>query len=902
MSLSNISFDKEMLIASCLNTFMFQKVWNEVPGEFRHNVIPQVLSERSVSGSIRVYGVDIPLPTSDGPYYLYAVTSSIMSGVTFPKQLSYDWIRLDNLVNDYDILLHVYHTSGIMLPKLGCYIRRLYNNTGFIIAVSKKVASPIIPYSEKDNIRLTIYYDSDITDKVSVKCFEVPYSDVNYAYRNEIYQYIRSCNQNGEDNTCVYINGYETVINDLSSFPLGSYVDIVNDENIHFSFDIDLTDVDQNKGFYSEMDKTYKQLVHIPKELNPDNKVLTHNTMDIFVRKKSRESDKTIKGLYLHRCANRSVTQVTHNDIAIPMYIVDAYRDYLETQEITLHVVVREHSKDNVLIRDKNYIDLLYTHDDKEIIEFLCDRTDYKQLDFWTAENLEKSVYVEAMFDIPNIINPSNMTYYIEGLGYYHTMSLLTEKMVSAKITEWFESGYVFPKPYIYQGAPIYPLVYLDGNKVDDENISLVDIGNNAYVGVGFKKGFPVKVGSTMSLEMFIDGIKTVYAFTPDINNAFIVIPYNEFDILEEVDNSTIPVSGFDRTVTKSYKLFTDYPGNISIQTTKDNQYRIVFGSNLYKKRFIIQPKNRVYRNKIDLKDKIKNGDPLFLDLDVNIKGTVERVPVWFTPTVVVYLNGKYLTEGVDFTVQEVRDYEGNLAIKVLAIQNVSWLNSRENFVEYYITSAHNENTKFGWVVDDTAYIENKELAIYFPKMTTCHIDGKYELNLVDYYNRFKILNNEYRQGALFELRTSVPEFISEYLSRYHINEDIERMEILNEYFYGRTQDLPEKIILEESHVCYSTYTASVIRDLINGNLKGLSYDPDEERMRDQVSGYKYLAESDLVHEEKYDLRFVDVYPHYRQFAVDTPEQRKVLQAFIKLTMPEDDNVSNKTDVDIIAP
>ena len=902
MASTNISSDKELLIASCLNTFMFQKVWNEVTGEFRHNVIPQVIAERSVSGSIRVYGIDIALPTTDTPYYLYAVSAAIMSGVVFPRQLNYDWTRLDDLVNNYDILLHVYHTSGLMIPKSGCYIYRLPNNVGFLIATSKKVSNKIIPYSEKNNIRLTIYYDSDVTDKISMRCFEIPHSDVNYAYRNEIYQYIRSCNQNGKDNTQVFIDGYESTIVNLSSFPLGSYVDIINDENIHFSFDIDLTDPEQNKGFYSDMDETYKQLVHIPKDLNPDNKVLTHNTMDIFVRRKDPEGDKTFKGLYLHRCANRSVTQVTHNDIAIPLYIVDAHRDNLKTQNITLHVVVREHSKDNVLIRDKNYIDLLYTHNDSEIIEFLCNRSEYKKLDFWTAEHLEKSVYVESMFDIPNIITPKNMTYYIDGLGYYHTMSLLTEKIVSAKITEWFESGYVFPKPYVYQGSPVYPLVYLDGKKVDDDYISLVDLTNNSYVGVGFKKGYTVKTGSTMSIEMFIDGIKTVYDFTPEVNNTFIVVPYNEFDILEEIDNSTIPISGFDRKVNKSYKLFKDYPGNISIQTTKDNQYRIVFGTTLYGKRFIIQPKNRVYRRKVNLKDLIKNGDPLFIDLNVNVRNTIEEVPLWNTPNVIVYLNGKYLTEGVDFTIQEIKDYDGNLAIKVIAIQNVSWLENKNNVVEYYITSAHDENKKFGWLVDNTAYIENKELAIYFPKMTSCHIDGESELNLVDYGNRFKVLDNKYRQGALFELRTSVPEFISEYLSRYHVNDDIERMEILNEYFYGRAENLPERIILEESHICYSTYTASVIRDIVNGNLKGLSYDPDEERMRDQVSGYKYLAESDLVHEEKYDLRFVDTLPHYRQFSVETPEQRHVLQAFIRLTMPKDDNISNKTDVSIIVP
>ena len=900
-NLSNLSYDKELLIASCLNTFMFQKVWNEVPGELRHNIIPQVLSERSVNGSIRLYGQDIPLPTQNTPYYLYAVSASIMTGVIFPRQLEYDWTRLDDLLNKYDILLHIYHTSGIMIPKSGCYIYKLQNNNGFIIALSKQATNHVLSYSEKNNIRLTIYYDSDITDKMNIKTFHVPTSDNNYVYRNEIFQYIKSVSNNDLSNITIFIDGYESTINDPSSFPFDGYVDVINDENIKFSFNIDLTNPNENKGFYSDIDKTYKQLVHIPKYLNPDNKVLTHNTMDIFVRKKNMEENKTYKGLYLHRCANRSVTQVTHNDVAIPLYIVDAYKDYLDTQDVTLHVVVREHSKDNVLIRDKNYIDLLYTHDDFEIIEFLCDRTEYKQLYFWTAEHLEKSVYIEAMFDIPNIITPSNMTYYIDGLGYYHTMSLLTEKICLAKITEWFEAGYVFPKPYIYQGSPIYPLVYLDGKKVNSDSISIIDVKNNSYIGVGFEKNYPVQIGSTMSVEMFIDGPKKVYEFTPTKGNAYIEIPYNDFDLLEEVEN-TVDTVAYDRTTKKGYKLIDEYAGILSIQTLSNENYRIVFGNTLYDKTFIIQPKTRVYRYIKDLKNLIKNGDPLFLDLNMNIDGSTKTVPIYSTSNVIVFLNGRYLVEGVDFTIQEVKDYNDNLAIKVICIQNVSWLDNKNNIVEYYVTSAHDENKKFGWVIDNVAYIENKELALYFPKMTSCHIEGYSEYDIADYGNRFKILDKEYRQGALFELRTSVPKFISEYLSRYHINDDIERMEVLNEYFYGKTNDLPEKIILEESHVCYSTYTSAVIRDIINGNTKGLSYDPDEERMKDQVKNYEYLSKSDLVHEEKYDLRFVDTLPHYRQFSINTPEQRNVLQAFIRVTMPKDDLISNKTDVDIIAP
>ena len=93
------------------------------------------------------------------------------------------------------------------------------------------------------------------------------------------------------------------------------------------------------------------------------NKIITHNTCDFWIR---RRLSKEPYGKYLHRVkldnsSRDTVTQVTHNDMSIPLYVLDAYRDYLEVEELTVHLVGRIHDKDNVLIRDASFIDLLYT-------------------------------------------------------------------------------------------------------------------------------------------------------------------------------------------------------------------------------------------------------------------------------------------------------------------------------------------------------------------------------------------------------------------------------------------------------------------------------------------------------------------------------------------------------------
>ena len=143
--ISLLNTDKEQQIATCINSFLFQKVWNEPVSEFRANVAPQVIAERSQKGSICVYGTDMNLPTLDTPYYLYAVSRTVMWGVNFPKEIAHKWISLTDLCTKYDILIHIYHTTGIMIPKGYCYIYKLLNNNGYLIAVDKKASDKLIP-------------------------------------------------------------------------------------------------------------------------------------------------------------------------------------------------------------------------------------------------------------------------------------------------------------------------------------------------------------------------------------------------------------------------------------------------------------------------------------------------------------------------------------------------------------------------------------------------------------------------------------------------------------------------------------------------------------------------------------------------------------------------------------
>lgn len=880
----------EQQIAESLNLYCFQNIWNEPESEFRNNVVLEMIGSRSHSGNIYIGGKNLPLPTNNAPYYIYFLATETMYGVT-NKFLPNAWISTEEICNKYDILLSTYHLSGRMMHKGYTYLYTLPNRGGYLLAIDKSMSSFILEYDEMKDMRLTIYYDSDIISKITSKTWRIPVRDDSFTERQKVLNYLASCNDN-KNHVTLFVNGYETKLLGSRSIPLDSFIDVIHDENTLITFDVDLTNSSENFAFYSDKDKVYKQIIHIPKGLNPDNKVFTHNTMEIYVRSKLK-NNVVGNGVYLHRCAERSVTQITHNDVAISTIVLDAFRDHLENQDIYLHVIVRQHEKDNVLIRDKSYIDLLYTQDDKTILQCLTGKIK-DSLSFWKASELEKTTYVGMMFDVPDIITPSNVYDYVEGLGYYHTLALLCQRIRHTTITEWFRGALAFNKPLLYQGRRIYPLVYLNGKKINNEYITTYE-DDPSYIGVGLKDNISYNLGDILSVEMFLHGYTNIYKFEINENNTTFEVPYLDYTILEEIDTTYI-IHGFNKESHYSYEEFTNYLGNVVILPgTTAGFTKFIFGPSMYGKTIIVQNNIRVYRWSKNIDLNISQGDLITIDLHYCVNGSVHEVPIWYTPNTIVYLNGKYLTENIDYTIQESRDYDRRLSMKQVVIQNFQYMKSTDNYIECFTTSAEIENSVNGFMIDDKAYSES-ELALLFENMTMFHIDGNLEPNVINKGSYIEVPKDKYREGAVFEVLTSVPSIIKKFLLEYHSNDDIERIKILNDYFYGKRDLLPDIIVLPDQHKVYSIYIAAIIRDIVNNSLSGISFDPDAERMKDQLLRYQYIANADLVlQDNNYDLRFVNVYPHYRNFTITDINKKRVIEAFINIILPKDKFTTGNT-------
>ncbi len=940
---TNLSSDREAQIAANLNLYLFQEVWNETYRALRNNIRPIRYKQRAITGSMSIEDVHFLLPNTRDPFYIFILKRETIPALTWPKALPEEWIPSDVLCNDYQILLDSYHIHGVMFHKKHVFIKKCKMNESFIIAINKTmIAKTLLTPADMDGVRFTIYYDYDLVNNITVYSFDVPPWDSNLAERYNIYRtYTNLQSTEVEDRkpaVIFFLNGIETQATGAANMPLDCHVDIIFDRNVALDFIYDLTDPNLNVGYFSEMDECDKTIVHIPKDYNPNNWMITHNAIEIYVRKKAPERDGTYKGLYLHRCADRSVGQITHQDISIPNYILDAYRDYLDTPEIILRVIWRQHKDINVLIRDKNYIDILYqVNEDQAIIQYLGGLHIWTQaFYFWTANYLEQSLFVKSIFDIPDIVTVENMTLYIEALGYYNTMFLLSKHIHRCVITEAYAGGYVFAKPIVYRGYPVAAIAYANGIHIPDYEMSLSQI-SDSQVAVKFPERINEE-GTQLTVELHRDGIRDIYRIIPNANNAAIEIPYTDFDLIEEVDCLS-PITKYGKTTSRGFVLIKNFAGQIAITTTSDGKLRLTFSNVCYNRRFYIQAKPRVYvwhssieQDNIDIQSKVEDGDLLAFSLEKTVKyelldGQIElvqdqdKVPIWDVDSIISFVNNRYLTRNIDFTVQTVTHVsdqaENPVVMNVIVIQNLSYLKSNgTNTLEVYCTSGNDESLEQGFCAPRLLYTENdlskatvsavlhdNKAVLFSDGCSIIHVDGYYtdadvKANYITKDPTWKF--RDWVTGNPIEIRTTVPYFLSDYMKRYHVNDDIERIDTINEYYFNRVLKRIPIEVLETPHLLYSIYLATILHDVIRHKL-AISYDPDGERMLAQLVQYDYLKEVDLVLQKQIDLTYADTFPHYLSLVVEDIDQYILCKGLLKALMPKDE-ISHKREWDLIHP
>lgn len=878
---------REVICCHIINHFLFDRVWNETPSEYRVNIKPTLMKKGSSVGSFSLMDATILLPTGTDSYYVWAISAEDFNiGLQLPDNT---WVSGEAIANDYNTLLQLYSVSGSMLHQGFIYYRYNLSRSVIFIAAKKDMVRKCIPtMNEVEDVYLTVYFDSDIQNDVRVFSRQKLYNVSENAFQQEIDTILRSCSN--PDQLLIYKNGIEiTPEYTHLSWSNNDYIDIIVDENIVFAVDIDIAFQNQNPVFLSEKDSTWKQLIHIPKECNPDNKVITHNTCDFWVRR--RLSD-TAYGKYLHRVkstdASRNiVTQVTHNDMAIPLFVLDAYRDYVQSEEISIHLVARIHDKDNYLVRDASFIDLLYTHDDADIIKILCGNGP-EEIPWWRADQLESSKFVQMMFDIPNIVTTDTLKEYVDALGFYQVINLICQRIIDVTITDAFTGSLTFGLPLLYTGYKVIPLVYLNGRVLRKDQISYtVDIELNQCT-IRLDDEVITQPGDKLVFVLFLDGDKEIYSFIASEDNTTIEVPFEDFTIYaEDTTLQLLPEQSINGEHDIRYIPLVGGSNHYAVHTTEEGNKRITVAPEFVGKRIYVQNKYCSYRQMFDISSYTSTGKTIAIPLETQYSidnETVANCPIFNIQNVSVYLNGEYLVRDIDYFINSVKDAEGALITHELVIQTMDhFKENATDYVDVIINVAEIEDISSFFVINNELR-DATPVNQYFPGISMAHVAGLLERD-ADYKGVYmKLPDGKYQQGDIFEIQTAIPSLIKDFVLEYATNEDKERIRIMNEYFYDHYQIIPDILVMEGKHRIYSTFLNTFITDVIAGKVP-LIFDPDGSKMREAIKPYLYLQKMDLCFTDISRL-FLDFYPQYINYSV-SPEVKRFIDFFVNTYMPE---------------
>lgn len=600
-------------VANYLSAYVFDKVWNEPFREFRKNIVPYNSGVGLYSGYSRLGSGDLfKLPGENGtPFIIYSFPNKVFGGINFGNIKQ--WMSVSELIEQRKIELRAEGFNGVSLFRGDIYVRGSSDKRHVFIAVKQKMFNDILGRSTpKTEIYFSVYYDSDDVNDNKLETFHINRS----SNVNEIFEKIQQASY-------VLINGRFTTVSSVEELEvLGTYVEVVTDANILGIVEFDVGPESSLRSYQSSIDLEMKKILHIPKNINPSDVVITHNTCDFFIYKTDEEGVKS--GVYVNRLLSDSkIVQITHNDFGLNQAVIDEYASLLGTNELTLVMMIRTHSKNNTLIRDKNYIDLLYYHDDETIQDFLIGNGP-EYLSFWEASHLDVSKYVEMMFNTPNSIGMEHIDDYVDVLGYYHTIALISDRIFQTSIQPAdpdstdnlefnFTRRFTVKLPVIFSTVNVYPNISINGFRLDDDDFTVKRISSNKLE-IVLRERVVLNANDEVNVEIFENvADQVVKVYSEPTNNTIPLI--SEDFIIYEVNERFSPGIGIEKEYTTSYVQIEDISTVVNVVEIGGEDV-IVFKPSTYNNTYVVAYNIGFLKKEYLIDDILDANEPLVFDMD----------------------------------------------------------------------------------------------------------------------------------------------------------------------------------------------------------------------------------------------------------------------------------------------
>ena len=856
--------DRHLL--SYLNRVFFQDIWNAIRAERRINMPIKRHNDRFITGCLQLTHDNINLPP--GQFNVYILPHFVDTRNLFPEVET--WVRSDTLLSKKDILWHIYYVSGIVLPKSHVYFYVPRHRDKIIVAISRlSILKTSTDYQEADLLYMTFYQNVNRHTHMAFHG-DILEKDRKLAIQKELRRVYHDYQAVSPDGTDLWINGRRQPLSKLDDCRHNDIVEIISDPDVIGCVTIH-PQQDRTK-YFSHRDKIFKDIVHIPKQINPDNNLITHTTCTLYV-----EDRETGEGRYLHRTDPLSVTQLTHNDLSVSSSVVSALKQSMGAQSIAIHVQVRTHEHTKGLKPNRSFLHYLYDEPDHAILGHLHG-TKSPSLPFWHAAVLETSAYVRMMFDIPSAQDHDMAAFYQDAIGYIN----LAKELCAHKTSHRNTKTVTITKPYFLKNSVVRPNVFKNGRQVPDKFVNYTNTITSVHIKLNV-----IYVGPSDEITVYLyrDNERDLYAFTPTADNPTLTLTrQSKHDHFYLYEKRPLETSQSGRNATSDYtyiRVFPeDRPGTFQVTTTSQ-EVQITWASSQYDIPFIVIPTTYTQYNRIDINPYLMERDPLIIPLSLQQQNDVS-LPLTDEYEIDVSLNGYTLIPGLDYTRSPLRDQEG-IVLTELMIASADKLNSVEdtNVLDIQTRPTTNIHTQQGFIYGKSAFIDpDDHLPIWVDGLSCAVIDNK---TYMDGQRQKTTLSfdrhDDVTTGHPYSIHIAVPqEDMRICWSDTDFREDINRWDEVATYLNKsgarvRSETASnEPLIIEKPHKLYSPYLMAIIKDVLDGTLI-LRDDPNNATFLDQFMDHTYLRDRDPIYQmpEAYkDARFVDVHASYEDlFFVD---------------------------------
>ena len=867
----------DLKLISILNDWIFQSVWNEPYREQRRNIRPAVVSQQPCRARVQLQGTYLALPTplnEDGiqtvpSFFVFYLPEQSISGMGYKFDIN--WTTLEEINNQAHIEIRAMSDNGICLVRSQCYLRRILIGKGLVVAISAKMLIHLLGDDcDLSAITISFFKDSDTARDLKIKSVLVSVANRKKITTPENLKYL-------------LFNGQITPVANLK-YQVGDYLEYVTDENIQLGYFVNYND--SAPYYYSSLTKDQKLILHMPKSLNPDQMVITHNTCDFIIYNKTQQKGRLLSRVF----GDYSIKQLTHCDYGIDVTILNRYCDELrvtDNDEFGVMVLTRAFGNNNHLVRDSHYIYLLYTLTDEEIVKFLVGLGD-PTLPFWKASSLENNVYIEFMFDTPETFDWDTVHKYIDGMGYFNIVALLSDRYVTFELDiipdKPMEFMYKLPLILQYEAnLRIEVLGYHNGIKMDEKWLSYTL--NAGIVTVTINEEYPEQVseGDYFSFETFA---VPVYR-SKMVENA------KQGDIIDLIKDDYFVYESNDTDTVKMISGIQEYP---TWRKADEDTFQVSETNTLY--RYTVQTPNPAQKYLFFSKSRFKKvldqnyalETPDFYGLGIELLLDDSDLPVLGEISALVFVNGKSLVRDIDYQIRTYQDTEGREMGKQILIQNVSYINQDINRIEVYISSDLEISNAYGFFSGEEIS-DQQVLPFWFDEISKLFLDGVLTDGVKSYLGELILHRVNARQGALYGVSTQVPEIVMEFLGDYGLMLDLERLNALREFFINR-DPVPKTDfeIIPYSHHIYSIYTSVMIGDLIayaEAHPDATQTDLRTELIRQQGDRI-WIKNIDIAFQDYLSKRYVDIFPNYCRVILKNRFLYNVISDFVNNTLMGD--------------